>query len=91
MTHTDAYLEVTFRHGQPFAAYLHLHRQPRQRPTKQRRVEPGMVVDLAADGTAVGIELTAPSQVSLPVLNKLLKELGLAPMQRIDLAPLTAA
>ena len=35
------YLEVTFRHGRPIAAYYYLPRRARQRSSKTRRLEPG--------------------------------------------------
>jgi len=85
------YLEVTYRHGQPLAAYYYL---PRTRPSKgvrTRRVEPGLVIDYSASGEPLGIEITAPSKLSMAALNRVLKELGCAPLRREDFAPLRAA
>jgi hypothetical protein len=87
----EHYLEVTFRHGQPLAAYLYLPRRTRDRSARTRRVPPGLVVDLAPDGRPIGIEITAPSRVTVTGLNRLLRELGCAPLSRTDLAPLRAA
>jgi uncharacterized protein YuzE len=87
----EAYLEVTYRHGQPLAAYLYLPRESRAKSARTRRVDPGMIVDLDARGQALGIEITAPAQVTLVALNRLLRELGCEPLRRIDLAPLRAA
>ena len=50
-----------------------------------------MVIDLAADGKAIGIEITAPGRVTPKVLNRVLKELGFDPVANADLAPLRAA
>jgi uncharacterized protein YuzE len=50
-----------------------------------------LVIDLAADGKAIGIEITAPGRVTPTALNRVLKELGFAPVANADLAPLRAA
>lgn len=85
------YLEVTFRHGRPIAAYYYLPRDVSQKSVRTRRVEPGLIIDLTAEGKAIGIEITAPSKVSLAVLNAVLKELGQEPASQADLAPVIAA
>jgi len=85
------YLEVTFRKGKPLAAYLHL---PRPSGAKAARCEErggGLVVDFAASGEAIGIEITAPSLVDLVTVNQLLHDLGASELVREDLAPLRAA
>jgi uncharacterized protein YuzE len=87
----DLYLEVTFRHGRAMAAYLYLPRQPEERSVRTRRVEPGMVIDFGANGNPIGIEITAPEQVSLDAVNQVLHDLGVPPVTGEDLAPLLAA
>jgi hypothetical protein len=87
----EAYLEVTYRHGQPLAAYFYLPRQARQKSVRTRRVEPGLIIDLSATGLPLGIEITAPALVTLTILNRVLRDLGCAPVRRADLAPLRAA
>ncbi len=87
----EAYLEVTYRHGRPLAAYFYLPREKRSKSVRTRRVDPGMIVDLDARGQPIGIEITAPEQLTLVVLNRLLRELGCDPVRRTDLAPLKAA
>lgn len=87
----DRYLEVTFRHGRPIAAYYYLPRSAGQKSVRTRRVEPDLVVDFAADDQAIGIEITAPELVSLAGLNTLLAELGQAPATEADLASVLAA
>jgi hypothetical protein len=85
------YLQVTYRRGRPLAAYLYLPHQPDLTAQQTRRYEPGLIVDLASDGQPVGIEILAPGQLTLAALNRVLRELGCAPMSRADLAPLRAA
>ena len=85
------YLEVTYRHGKPLAAYFYLPREARRKVARTRRVAPGLIVDLSADGQPLGIEITAPAQLTLAILNRVLRDLGCAPVRRADLAPLRAA
>jgi len=87
----DPYLEVTFRHGRPIAAYYYPPRDANEKSARTRRVEPGLVIDFTAEGQAIGIEITAPGKVSLAALNAVLKELGHAPASEADLAPVLAA
>ena len=87
----ESYLEVTFRRGRPVAAYYYLPRRPGQKSVRTRRVEPGMVIDFARGGRPIGIELTAPSKLSVTALNRVLGDLGFPPVSRKDLAPVLAA
>jgi hypothetical protein len=87
----ESYLEVTFRHGQPIAAYYYLPRQPRDKSYRTKRIEPGLVIDFNRGGKPIGIEITAPGKISLTVFNRVLKELGLPAVKRGDLAPVIAA
>ena len=92
MSNTNGvYLEVTFRNGRALAAYLYLPRRAKDRSVRTRRVAPGLVVDLARDGRAIGVEITAPTKVTVTSLNRVLRGLGAAPLTRADLAPLRAA
>jgi hypothetical protein len=87
----DRYLEVTFRHGRPIAAYYYLPRVADQKSVRTRRVEPGLIIDFAPNDQAIGIEITAPALVSLASLNAVLQDLGHAPATEADLAPVLAA
>ena len=85
------YLEVTFRKGKALAAYLYLPRRIRDRSARTRRATPGLVIDLTADGRAIGVEITAPRLVTVAALNRVLRSLGAEPVTGDDLAPLHAA
>ena len=87
----ETYLEVTFRHGRPIAAYYYLPRKRGQKSYRTKRIEPGLVIDLSREGQAIGIEITAPSKLTLSALNRVLRELRLPAVTRADLAPLRAA
>ena len=85
------YLEVTFHHGRPLAAYYYLPRKPGEKSARTRRVEPGLVVDFAKSGRPIGIEITTPAKFSLAAMNRVLRELGFAAATRNELAPVVAA
>ena len=87
----EAYLEVTYRHGRPLAAYFYLPSNGRPKSVRTRRADPGLIIDLSAKGEPLGIEITAPSQLTVAGLNRVLRDLGFAPVRRGDLAPLRAA
>ena len=85
------YLEVTFRNGKPLAAYLYL---PREHGDASVRTVPqgeGLLLDFAADGRAIGIEITAPTRVSLESLNRVLPTVNQDPATVDELRPLAAA
>ena len=87
----NSYLEVTFRHGRPLAAYLYLPRQLKDKSYRTERLEPGLVIDYGRRGKPIGIEITAPAKLSAPALNRVLRRLGVPTVTRADLAPLRAA
>lgn len=88
---TTHYLEVTFRDGKPFAAYLYLPRRAGDRSARTERREGGVIVDFAADGRPIGLEITSPAQGTLALLNRVLASLNQPPVSSRDLAPLAAA
>jgi len=87
----DSYLEVTFRHGRPIAAYYYLPRRSKDRSHRTRRVEPGLVIDFTRDGKPIGIEIIASDKLTLAAFNRVLRELSFLVLKRADLAPLMAA
>ena len=87
----EPYLEVTFRRGRPIAAYLYLPRETGERSFRTSKAEAGMVIDFGQKGNPIGIEITAPTKVTITNLNHVLIKLGLPPMQDNELAPLRAA
>jgi hypothetical protein len=87
----ERYLEVTFRQGRPLAAYLYLPRATGVKSSRTTEGAAGVLVDFAASGTPIGLEITAPTQVTVAQINAVLPQLGLTPMAPEELAPLTAA
>jgi hypothetical protein len=87
----ERYLEVTFRKGKPLAAYLYLPRRAGSKSARTEEVAPGVIVDYATSGEPIGLELTAPSHVTIEKVNAVLEHLGLTAMNPEELAPLQAA
>jgi hypothetical protein len=50
-----------------------------------------LVVDYSSGGHAVGVEITAPQAASLERLNRLLAELGEAPLEEHEYEPVRVA
>lgn len=84
------YLEVTFRNGKALAAYLYLPRQGRVTVVSTRDAGNGLKVDFDATGAPIGVEITAPSIVSVASLNAVLADLGAGMVDADELAPLAA-
>jgi len=89
---TERSLQVTYRKGRPFAAYLHLSHPTGEKSVKMKPSPDGLlVVDYGVTGRPVGIEITAPLAVPLERLNQLLADLGQAPLAEQDYKPVRAA
>jgi hypothetical protein len=48
------YLEVTYRHGRPLAAYLYLPRQPGEKSYKTTKAHQGLIIDCGERGNPIG-------------------------------------
>jgi len=89
---TERSLQVTYRKGRAFAAYLHLSHTTGEKSAKTVPSPDGLlIVDYGATGRPVGIEITAPQAVPLERLNQLLAELGEVPLAEQDYKPVRAA
>lgn len=73
----ERYLEVTFRKGKPLAAYVYLPRRAGVQSIRTEEAMPGVLVDYAAGGEPIGLEITAPGQVTVEEINAVLEKLGL--------------
>ena len=87
----NAYLNVTYRHGRPIAAYYHLPRRAGDVAAETAQAGEGMLIDYAVDGRPIGIEITEPTLLDPVYFDRLLSSLGYEPAARQDLAPLVAA
>ena len=87
----ERYLEVTFRKGKPLAAYMYLPRQTGVKSVRTVEAAPGILVDYTASGEPIGLEITAPRQVTAAKVNMVLERLGFPAMDPEEFAPLEAA
>jgi hypothetical protein len=87
----DRYLEVTFRKGKPLAAYLYLPRSVGAKSVRTEEGLPGVLVDFSPSGEPIGLEIIAPTSVTVSQINVVLTKLGLAAISPEELAPLQAA
>jgi len=89
---TERSLQITYRKGRPFAAYLYLSHKPGEKSVRTEPTSNGLlVVDYASDGRPIGVEITAPEAVTLDSINTLLENLGQPPLLEQEFRPLTAA
>ena len=87
----DPYLEVTYHHGQPFAAYLYSQHQLGENSFKTSKANSGLIIDFSENGNPICIEITAPSKVTVDDINRVLENLGISRISSEELAPLRAA
>jgi uncharacterized protein YuzE len=84
---TKPYLEITYRKGLPFAAYLYLPRQSADRSVRTEQYEGGVIVDFTEDGRPIGIEITSLKKEGKEAMSRGLAEARgrLSDMDRSDL------
>jgi len=85
------FLEITYRKGKPLAAYLYLPRNPGDKAARTQRQDSGLLIDYAEDGRPIGIEITAPTKITLAALNRALSIAHQEPATPEDFAPLNAS
>jgi hypothetical protein len=77
---TERSLQVTYRKGKPFCAYLHLSHKTGEKSARTVASADGLlVIDLRTNGKAIAVEITAPLAVPLDRLNRVLADLGGTP------------
>jgi uncharacterized protein YuzE len=84
-------LQVTYRKGQPFAAYIYLGHAPGKKVDRTDEVGPDLLIDYAVDGSPLGIEIVSPGYVSIDEIIAAFRKLGLTPPAPSELEPLRAA
>lgn len=84
-------VQVTYRMGRPFAAYIVLDRRPSDAISRTEEVSADLLVDYAEDGRALGIEVVTPKAVTIDDILAVFDQLGLGRPAKEELAPLRAA
>ena len=73
---TERSLQMTYRKGRTFAAYLHLSHPAGEKSARTVASPDGLlIVDYTVSGKPFGVEITAPQAVPLDRLNQVLAEL----------------
>ena len=86
----EQYLEITYRKGKPLAAYLYLPAAPGVKSVRTEPRDAGLMVDFGPGDQPIGLEITAPEQITAGQINAVLRSLDLSPMKEEDLSPLEA-
>ncbi len=84
-------LQVTYRKGRPFAAYICLDHLPGQEIVRSEEVAPEIVVDFDGDAQPIGVEIVSPDATSIDDILSVFDTLGLSRPDLSELAPLVAA
>jgi uncharacterized protein YuzE len=87
---SKSYLEVTYRKGKPFAAYLYLDRRSGDKAARTER-HGDLLIDVSSDGRTIGVEFTRVGLVDLSKLNDVLRGLHQPILDATDVAPLVPA
>ena len=81
----ERYLEITYRKGKPLAAYLYPSAASGARSVRTESRDAGLVVDYGPGDQPVGLEITAPEQMTASQINAVLESLDLSPIGEEDL------
>lgn len=84
-------IQVTYRGGRPFAAYIHLGGRPGEKSVRSEEVSPELVADFGADGRVLGVEVVSPGATTADEIFEVFDKLGLVRPTATDLGPLVAA
>jgi len=87
---TPPMLEMTFRRGRPFAAYLHLG-PTGTKAKRTRKLAPSLIGDFDKNGELLGLEILAFDRGTVARINPILEAHGRAALPAKELAPLRAA
>ena len=84
-------LQITYRKGKPFAAYIYLASTPGQKSVRTESVTQDLLIDYAEDGTPIGIEIVSPRYVSIDEIQSIFDRLGFDKPDSAELEPIKAA
>ncbi len=87
----DRYLEITFRKGEPLAAYLYLSREIGVAVSKTKRFSSNLIVDYGMNDKPIGIEIITPKHITVAEINDVLCQIEVAPISDREFSPLRAA
>ena len=79
-------LQLTYRDGKFFAAYLYLAEPQGDRRPKTKRLSGSVLLDIDEQGNAIGVEILSREGLNADTLNALLKPFGVRPIQPRELS-----
>ena len=80
---------VELREGRPWVGYLYLREGP-IRSSRTRKLNDGLIADIDAAGSLLGLEFLEPRSFTLEAINTALASFGLPPTGRADLPDVLA-
>lgn len=80
------FLQVTYRDGKFFAAYLCLAEPKGDRRPRTKRLSSSVLLDVDEQGNAIGVEILSREGMDADKLNALLKPFGVRTIQPRELA-----
>ena len=84
-------LQITYRRGRPFAAYIYLDQASTGRVARSEAVAPEIVVDYDDESNPLGVEIASPEGTTLDEILKVFDRLGIDRPDLSELDPLVAA
>ena len=84
----QTHIEVTYRRGKAFAAYIYLPAETTQEVATTRELRPGIVADFDRDGNVLGVEIVHPGHTSRGQILEVLRELRVTGVTEEELAPI---
>ena len=84
-------LQITYRKGKPFAAYIYLASKHRQKSVRTEQTTQDLLTDYAENGTPIGIEILSPGDVHVDEIQRVFELLGLDKPASAELEPLRPA
>ena len=84
-------LQITYRKGKPFAAYIYLASKRGQKSVRTEQVTQDLLIDYAENGTPIGIEILSPGDVRIDEIQQVFERLGLDKPASAELEPLRVA
>ena len=84
-------LQITYRKGKPFAAYIYLSHKHGQKSARTEAITEDLLIDYAQDDTPLGIEIVSPGIVNIDEIQLVFDRLGLSRLEPAELEPLKAA
>ena len=75
-------LQITYRKGKPFAAYIYLASKHGQKSVRTEQVTQALLIDYAENGTPIRIEIPSPGEVHIDEIQRVFEHTSINRHQR---------